>query len=239
MKSHILPVHSRREFLQRAGGGFGALAFSYLLGLDGLSSHAESIKLDPLNPLAPRPPHHPARAKSVIWLFMEGGPSHLDLFDPKPALDKLAGKPLPPSIKRPMTAMGITAHSPLLATRRKFHKHGQSGLWVSDWYPHIAECADDLAVIRSCQADGQTHVASVCQMNTGSLLPGRPSLGAWTLYGLGSVGDNLPGFVVLAGEADDPAGGWRNWGTGFMPASFQGTRFAEGKTPILYTESPP
>src|SRR5881392_867175 len=154
-------LRSRREFLCRAGCGFGALAFGYLLGLDGLLARAANINIDPLNPLAPRPPHLPARAKSVIWLFMEGGPSHLDLFDPKPALQKLAGKPLPSSIKRPMTAMGITAHSPLLATRRKFSKHGQSGLWVSDWYPHIAECADDLTVIRSCQADGQTHVASV------------------------------------------------------------------------------
>src|SRR6266704_5161264 len=116
MKNHVLPVRSRREFLQRAGCGFGAMAFSYLLGLDGLSSRAESIKLDPLNPLAPRPPHFPARAKSVSWLFMEGGPSHIDLFDPKPALERLAGQPLPASYGKVMTAMG-TGNNTLMPSK--------------------------------------------------------------------------------------------------------------------------
>ena len=106
------------------------------------------------NPIAPRPPQFPARAKSVIWCFMDGGPSHIDLFDPKPALTKLAGKPLPGSFERPVTAMGKTAYTPLLASQRKFKQHGQSGIWVSDWYPEIATCVDDIAVIRSCQADG-------------------------------------------------------------------------------------
>src|SRR6266853_411793 len=119
----IDPLHSRREFLQRAGCGFGALAFSHLLALDGLSRSAESIRLDPLNPLAQRPPYHPARAKSVIWLFMEGGPSHLDLFDPKPALDKLAGQPMPESFGRPLTAMG-TAGNTLMPSKRIFKQHG-------------------------------------------------------------------------------------------------------------------
>src|SRR5437868_3231885 len=114
---HILPVHSRREFLQRAGFGFGAMAFSYLLGLDGLSSNAETIKPDPLHPMSPRLPHRPARAKSVIWLFMEGGPSHLDLFDPKPMLHKLAGQPMPESFGRPLTAMG-TASNTLMPSQR-------------------------------------------------------------------------------------------------------------------------
>src|SRR5204863_6296077 len=131
-------ISSRRRFLTHAGSGLGGLALLQML--DSSAASAASVSK---NPLAARAPHHQPKAKSVIWLFMEGGPSHLDLFDPKPALEKLSGKPLPSSIKRPMTAMGITAHSPLLATRRKFSKHGQSGLWVSDWYPHIAECADD------------------------------------------------------------------------------------------------
>src|SRR5712691_10095914 len=150
---HILPVRSRREFLQRAGCGFGALAFSHLLALDGLSGRAESIRLDPLNPLAPRSPYHPARAKSVIWLFMEGGPSHLDLFDPKPALDKLAGQPMPESFGRPLTSMG-TANNTLMPSRRAWKQHGQSGIWISDWYARVAEHADDLCVFHSCWADG-------------------------------------------------------------------------------------
>jgi hypothetical protein len=137
-----------------------------------------------------------------------------------------------------MTAMGVTANTPLLASRRKFAQHGQSGLWVSDWYPEIASCADDIAVLRSCKADGQTHVSSVCQMNTGSLLPGRPSLGAWALYGMGTVCDNLPGYVVLLDSTLEPPGGPVNWNTGFLPATYQGTRFAEGKTPILYADAP-
>src|SRR5262249_8746519 len=180
----------------------------------------------------------PARARSVIWCFLDGGPSHLDLFDPKPALLKLQGKPLPPSIKRPNTAMGVTAHTPLMASRRKFRRHGRSGAGGSDWCPELASCVDDIAFIHSCRADGQTHVAAVCQMNTGSLLPGRPSLGAWSLYGLGSEGDNLPGFVVLTDYTDDPPGGPVNWGTGFMPATYQGTHFAPGKTPVLYAAPP-
>src|SRR6267154_5479095 len=143
MKPHTLPVHSRREFLQRAGCGFGGLAFAYLLGLDAASSQAETIKIDPLNPLASRPPHFPAKAKSVIWLFMEGGPSHLDLFDPKPTLHKLAGQPMPESFGHPLTAMG-TGGNTLMPSKRTFKQHGQSGIWVSDWPPYIAEHADDL-----------------------------------------------------------------------------------------------
>src|SRR5439155_9183296 len=170
---HILPATSRREFLSKCGCGFGALAFGSMLGLDGLLARASSLKLDALNPLAPRPPHHPARAKSIIWLFMEGGPSHLDLFDPKPTLDKLSGQPMPESFGRPLTAMG-TASNTLLATKRTFKQHGESGIWVSDWLPHIAQHVDDIAVLRSCWADGLNHVGSVCQMNTGDVLAGRP-----------------------------------------------------------------
>ncbi len=234
-RSHpIARPGSRREFLQCAGAGFGGLALAALLARDAGSAP----RCAATNPLAPRPPHFPTRARSVIFCFMDGGPSHLDLFDPKPQLKKLAGKPLPSSFARPMTAMGSTANTPLLASTRAFKRHGQSGLWVSDWYPEIAGCVDDLAVLRSCRADGQTHVASVCQMNTGNLRPGRPCLGAWTLYGLGSVCDNLPGFIVLADHDADPPGGERNWSTGFMPATYQGTKFAPGKTPILYADAP-
>ncbi len=169
---------------------------------------------------------------------MDGGPSHLDLFDPKPALAKLAGQALPGSFARPMTAMGSTANTPLLPSKRTFKQHGQSGIWVSDWYPQIARSVDDLCVIRSCVADGQTHVGSVCQMNTGSILAGRPSLGSWALYGLGSESEDLPGFVVLTDYSSDPPGGSMNWGTGFMPATYQGTRFRDGNAPILDVAPP-
>lgn len=215
---------SRRDFLARSGGGFGMLALLAMMEQDAKSSAKKS--------------HFPATAKSVIWCFMDGGPSHLDLFDPKPLLTKLHGKPLPSTFKRPITPMGRTAFTPLLASKRKFKQHGESGTWVSDWYPEIAKCVDDIAVIRSCHADGLNHVGSVCQMCTGSILGGRPSLGAWATYGLGSVSENLPGFVVLLDNPSDPPGGSRNWGTGFMPATHQGTKFREGKEPILFLNPP-
>jgi hypothetical protein len=170
----------------------------------------------------------------VIWCFLDGGPSHIDLFDPKPELTKLAGQPLPSSFKRPVTAMGRTAYTPLLASKRYFKRHGQSGTWVSDWYPEIATCVDDIAVLCSCKADGLNHVGSICQMNTGSILGGRPCLGSWTLYGLGSACDNLPGYVVMVDNPEDPPGGSRNWSTGFMPPTYQGTKFRDGPQPVLH-----
>ncbi|REK19625.1 MAG: DUF1501 domain-containing protein [Planctomycetota bacterium] len=221
---------SRRDFLARAGAGFGNLALWSLLA----SEARASGKAPQLAASAVRQPHFTGKAKSVIWCFIDGGPSHIDLFDPKPELQKLAGKPLPESFDRPLTAMGKTAFTPLMGTKRKFAQHGQSGIWVSDWLPEIATCVDDIAVVRSCHADGLNHVGSVCQMNTGSILGGRPSLGSWCLYGLGSESQDLPGYVVLTDSGDNPPGGNRNWGTGFMPATFQGTKFRDGKYPILH-----
>ena len=224
---HYEIPNSRRDFLCRAGAGFGALALAGLM--DGDVRAAKNI-----SPTQPKPPHRPPTAKSVIWCFLDGGPSHLDLFDPKPELNKLAGKPLPKSFKRPVTAMGRTAYTNLLPVQRTFKQHGESGMWVSDWYPEIATCVDDITLIRSCQADGLNHVGSVCQMNTGSVLGGRPCLGAWSTYGLGSESNNLPGYVVLLDYPEEPPGGTRNWGTGFMPAVYQGTKFRDGDTPILH-----
>jgi len=222
---------TRRDFLFRAGLGFGGLALSALLEREAAAAAR------PLNPLAARAPHAAPKADSVIFLFMEGGPSHLDLFDPKPELQRLAGHPLPPSYGRPITPMGVSDNA-LLPTKRTFTRHGRSGLEVSDWYPHIARHADRLCVIRSCWADGLNHVGSVCQMNTGSILAGRPSLGAWVQYGLGSANDNLPGFVVLLDERE-PLGGPKNWSAGFMPATYQGTQFRPEGPPILNLKPPP
>ena len=233
-----LPV-SRRDALVRGGGGFGAVALAGLLARDGQSLAVErsASVATGLNPLASRPCHFEPTAKSVIFLFMDGGPSHIDTFDPKPAVNEYAGKPLPPTIKRGHTPMGVS-ENPLLASPRKWTKYGESGLPVSEWYRHVGEMADDLCVIRSCWANGLNHVGSVCQMNTGSILAGRPSMGAWVTYGLGSVNENLPGFVVLLDNDREPPGGSRVWGTGFMPATYQGTRFRNGKAPILHLAPP-
>jgi Protein of unknown function (DUF1501) len=213
---HHWNVSSRREFFANAGSGLGAIALGSLL--------AEAAE-------TPKKPHFPVKAKSVIWLFMEGGPSHIDLFDPKPELNKMAGKPMPASFGKLVTAMG-TANNTLMASPRTWKQHGQSGLWVSEWYPHMAQHVDDMTVIRSCWANGLNHVGSVCQMNTGDILAGRPSLGAWVTYGLGTANKNLPTFVVLTDDKE-VLGGPKNWSSGFLPATYQGTQFRQGDTPIL------
>ena len=227
---HMESTVSRRDFLMRAGGGIAGLALAGVLGFD--KSFAGLT-----NPLSAKPGHHRATAKRVIFLFMEGGPSHLDLFDPKPLLNELHGQSLPSSFKEPITAMGEQG-SPLLGSPRAWKQHGESGIWVSDWFPNIAKHVDDLAVIRSCWADGLNHVGSVCQMNTGSILGGRPSLGAWAVYGLGTLNNDLPSFVVLKDADRLPLGGVRNWGTGFMPATYQGTLFEKGSVPIQNLNPP-
>jgi hypothetical protein len=232
-----LPHHARpanrREFLARAGGGFGALALAYLLGETG----ARAGQAAPLSPLFPKVPHHRPTAKNVIFLFLEGGPSHLDLFDPKPRLNELAGKTLPDSFGSIITAMG-ESRSPLLACKRAFKRHGQAGTWVSDWLPHTAGVVDEIAVIRSCVADGINHSGGVCQMNTGAVLAGRPSMGAWATYGLGTANQNLPAFVVLTDTNGQVFNGARNWGAGFMPAVYQGTKLHVGAEPIVNLHTP-
>ena len=234
MIPHHEPTTSRRDFLARAGLGFGGLALSAMLAED--EARGEAPEIDPLRPLAPRSPHFAARADRVIFLFMEGGPSHIDLFDPKPELTKRHGQPLPASFGKVFTPMGVGGNN-LLASKRKFERHGESGLWVSDWYPHVAKVVDEVAVVRSCWADGVNHVGSVCQMNTGSILAGRPSLGSWVTFGLGTVNQDLPAFVVMA-DAAEPIGGPRNWGNAWLPATFQGTSFRKEGAPILHLEPP-
>jgi hypothetical protein len=210
---------TRRQALLRSGAGFGALALSGLL--------AEA---------SPQP-HHKPRAKSIIFLFMEGGPSHIDLFDPKPELVKLHGQQLPASFKPIILAMGENG-APLAGSKRIFKQHGKGGVWVSDWLPHIAQQSDNIAVVRSCWADGINHSGGVCQMNTGSVLAGRPSLGSWTTYGLGSENKNLPSFVVMQDNASPVVNGPRNWAAGFMPATHQGVRLEAGAEPIPNLATP-
>ena len=233
MVPHKVWASNRRDFLTRAGMGFGSIALSAMLADD---ARADAPPIDPLHPLAPRPPHLSPTAKSCIFLFMEGGPSHVDLFDPKPELTRRTGQPLPDSFGKVFTAMGVGGNN-LLASRRAFQQHGEAGTWVSDWYPNIAEVVDDIALVRSCWADGVNHVGSVCQMNTGSILAGRPSLGAWVTYGLGSENQDLPAFVVM-NDGTDPLGGPRNWGNAWLPATYQGTPFRKEGAPILHLAPP-
>ena len=213
---------SRRDFLAKAGMGFGALPFASLLANDQKR----------INPLAPKKTDHPARAKSVIFLFMEGGPSHIDTFDPKPLLNKMHGKPVPKSVRKGViTAMG-ESKSPILGSKRTFKQCGKSGLWMSDWMPHLQQHADDLCVIRSMHTNGINHAGGVCQMNTGTPLAGRPSLGSWVSYGLGSENENLPSFLVMKDNKGRVVNGPRNWGPGFMPAVYQGVTINNSATPI-------
>ena len=222
---------SRREFLQQAGCGFGAVALAALTQEPLLGA------VNARNPVAAKIPNHNPRAKNVIFLFMEGGPSHLDTFDYKPLLNTLAGQRLPASFKPPLTAMG-EANSPLLECKREWKQRGQSGLWVSDWFENVALHADDLTVIRSCASSGINHAGGVCSMNTGSVFGGRPSLGAWVSYGLGTENENLPGFVVIKDSEGTVVNGVRNWGTGFMPAVYQGVEFNAEGVPIKHLDNP-
>ncbi len=222
--------NSRREFLCNAGGGFGALAFAALSG--------QSLFADrPENPVAKQIPNRLGTAKNIIWLFMEGGPSHLDLFDRKPLVNELAGQTLPDSFERPVTAMG-EVNSPMLECKRKWRQCGESGRWISDWLPHHHGIADELCVIHSCVSDGINHAGGVCQMNTGAVFGGRPSLGAWVSYGLGTPTESLPTYVVMKDSNSMVVNGARAWGSGFMPSSHQGVLFETGAEPLRNLNNP-
>ena len=217
----------RRGALRHFANGFG------LLGLAGLlDEQSRGSEPSRSNPLSPRPPMFPARAKRVIFLFMAGGPSHLDTFDPKPLLDRDNGRPLPfskPTLER--TKTGNLLKSPF-----KFGRHGQSGLAVSELFPNVAKCADDLCVIRSMVADNINHNGACLQMNTGEQAFSRPSLGSWLTYGLGSENRDLPGFVVLSPA--QPAQGAPLWSSSFLPASYQGTLVSDLDNPIANLRNP-
>ena len=215
---------SRREFLEKAGLGFGGLAASCLLASD---ARAASRR----DPFAPQSPPLPAKAKSVIFLFMHGGPSHLDTFDPKPLLQKYDGEPVPDSFRNRDFQFTKMDKVPLLGTPRTFRRHGESGLEISDLFKNVARHADDLAVIRSCHHDGFTHITGQNWMNTGWAQVGRPSLGSWVVYGLGSESQELPGYVVMLDggiKSGSPA-----YGSGFLPAMYQGTVLRSEGPPIL------
>ncbi|MDB6074083.1 MAG: hypothetical protein JWO89_1723, partial [Verrucomicrobiaceae bacterium] len=223
MQPGLSSLISRRRLLGNSGSGLAGIALAKLLSDDGLlAAGTESA----------RGSHFPAKAKRVIWLFMHGGPSHVDLFDPKPELMRLAGQPIPDSVGKFETRRKV-ATNPLLAPVKPFNKHGQSGLEISEFLPNMAEHADEFCVIRSCHGDSVNHPQSVYQMNTGSILMGKPSMGAWVSYGLGTENANMPAFVVMPDPGGGLKGGPPAWGSGFLPATYQGTTMRSGSAPIL------
>lgn len=218
-------VGSRRDFLSKSAFGFGGLALGYLLGKDFAFGMASASSNALVNPLGPKPPHFPAKAKSVIFIFLQGGASHLDTFDPKPELNRLDGQLLPPSFQAEGLGLQFVkaSEAKLMGTRFPFKKYGKSGLEVSDLFQNLAQYADDLAVIRSCYHDSFIHGPALNLLYTGSTRVGHPSGGAWVVYGLGSESENLPAFMVLT---DGSTGGRLNkklFGSGFLPAVYQGT----------------
>ena len=234
------PGFHRRDLLAGFGAGFGMLALRGLLGREAAAAEthrasASAARAD--NPLAALPPHFAARAKSVIFLFMYGGPSHVDLFDPKPALAKWNGKPIP--VFRQEDAFRKGSKNAALASPFKFARHGQSGIDISEAYPQLAKHADELCVIRSMNAESNNHGPALFQMQSGSLLSGRPSIGSWATYGLGTENENLPAFVVMMDHQGAPVNGAMNWSNGFMPAAYQGVPFRTSGDPIAYLQPPP
>ncbi|MBC8166669.1 MAG: DUF1501 domain-containing protein, partial [Bryobacteraceae bacterium] len=201
---------------------------------------AEGAQGASINPLAPRPPHNPkhAPAKSVIFLFMAGGPSQMETFDPKPLLNRLSGQPMPPSFGQ-VKRQFINGEPKLLGTKRTFQQYGQGGIWVSDLLPNLAQCGDDLAVIKSCQAEAFIHSSAQYQLFTGRILPGYPSVGSWALYGLGSESASLPGYVVIPDPYGTIEAGQPVYSNGFLPSVYQPSVFRAGKKPVLNLELPP
>lgn len=223
---------NRRQVLQRAGVGFGAVALQALCGRERVQASGPDS-----GSLAPRPTHFAPRATSVIFLFMYGGPSHLDLFDPKPALAKWHGQSIP-VWKTEDAFMGAKTQNKAMASPYRFRKCGQSGIEISEVYPHLSAHADELCVIRSMHAESNNHGPALFQMNSGFVQAGRPSMGSWVTYGLGSESDNLPAFVVMMDHQGAPVNGALNWSNGFMPAAFQGVPFRNSGQPIAYLTPP-
>jgi len=224
---------SRREAIWEMGGGFAGVALAGLLQRDGFQ---RATAAEPVNSFTAKPPHLPTKVTSCIFLLMNGAPSQVDTFDPKPALEKYAGMPLPPEkefINSGGRAMGL-----LTPACRPFERCGESGLPISGFFPHLKRHADKLAVIRSCHTDTHAHGSALVQMNTGKPIIGRPSLGSWVVYGLGTENQDMPGYVVMLDKRGGPIGGQPNWSSGFMSAGYQGTLFRPTGNPILDLASP-
>src|SRR5688572_16688349 len=232
-KPHPQCIGSRRQFLWELGAGFTGLALTSLLEGDGFfARNAAAAELPGANPLAPRVVHFPVKAKACIFLFMFGGPSQMDLFDYKPELQKRDGQSIDNEFRRNTKTKAV-----LQASRRTFKQHGQSGLWCSDAFPNIARHMDKLAVVKSLYSDSFAHGSAVLQMNSGRILQGHPSVGAWVSYGLGTLNQNLPAYVVMLDPRGGPTTGPPNWSSGYMPAVHQGTVLRTSGEPILNLKS--
>jgi hypothetical protein len=229
---------TRRHFFAGCGVNLGALGLASLMS-DGNLFAADSKPADrKTNPLFPRDGHFPGKAKRVIYMFMAGGPSHLELFDYKPKLQELDGQVIPPSYVENKRFAFLKKDAKLLGTRRKFSKHGESGAEISELLPHLSAVADDIAIVRSMKTDVFNHGPAKMFTNTGSPRFGRPSMGAWTTYGIGSESQNLPGFIVMHSGPRGPRGGTPLWGSGFLPTTYQGVPFLNGADPILNLSTP-
>ena len=229
-------IQTRRSFFEQCAGGIGIAALAQLMEAEGRA--ATDANQPNTNPLAPKPPHFAPKAKNVIFMFMEGGPSQIDLFDPKPELQKWSGKPLPPEMTKDLRLAFTKPNAAVLASPRTFQRYGQSGIEFSDYIPNIGSCADDLCLVRSMFTDAFNHHPGQLLLFGGSIQVGRPTMGAWTLYGLGSESENLPGFVVL-GSGVGTSGGTSNWSSGFLPSTYQGVVFRSTGDPVLYLSNPP
>jgi len=231
---------TRREFVWEMGGGFTGTALAALLAQDGFRTSVRGAEAAEgqavLNPLASRQPHFSAKAKSVIFLMMNGAPSQVDTFDYKPVLEKFAGQPLPEGKK--FINSGGRKVGFLTPSFRPFRPGGQSGLMISDFFPNVREHADKLAIINSCHTDSHAHGSALVAMNTGKTFIGRPSLGSWAVYGLGTENQNLPGYVVILDKRGGPISGQPNWSSGFMSGAFQGTLFRPVGDPVLDLRGP-
>ncbi|MEP7273665.1 MAG: DUF1501 domain-containing protein [Acidobacteriota bacterium] len=225
---------SRRWFIEQCGIGAGAFALHHLLAQNGYAATPTQIA----NPLAPKRPHFAPKAKNVIFLFMAGAPSHLELFDYKPQLAKFDGTLPPPELLKGYRAAFINPNSTLLGPKFKFAKHGQSGAELSELLPQTARICDDLAIVKSMVTDAFNHAPGQLLMNSGSMIFGRPSMGSWTIYGLGSEAEDLPAFVVFSTGAKGPSGGNSCWSSGFLPTVYQGVQFRNIGDPVLYLSNP-
>lgn len=228
--SHESPI-ARRWFLQQCGVGLGAVALNHLL--------TPAAFGETLNPLSPKQPHFAPKAKNVIFLFMAGAPSQLELLDNKPELVKFDGTLPPASLLKEYRAAFIDPNSKLLGPRFEFKRHGQSGAWVSELMPHFAEIVDDVTIVNSMVTDAFNHAPAQILMNTGSQQFGRPSLGSWTTYGLGTENQDLPAFVVFSSGSKGPSGGSANWSSGFLPTEHEGVLFRSSGDPVMYLSNPP
>ncbi len=236
-EQRVIQMHTRRHFIKESAMGLGGLALGALMGC-GSKNNSTQIAFDPAHPLAPKLPPFPGKAKSVIYLHMAGAPSQLELFDYKPELAKMDGQLCPPSLLEGKRFAFIRGVPKMLGPQAKFAQHGQSGAWVSENMPHLASIVDEVTFLKAVTTDQFNHAPAQLMVHTGSARLGRPSLGSWVTYGLGTENQNLPGFVVLTSGGRNPDAGKSVWGSGFLPSVYQGVQCRSEGDPVLFLKDP-